>query len=89
MENKKINKNCVDTHMRIHQNLRKYLIDAQDFYNSEKDDGKPNISMNTLCNIVILSLKDYLEILSEVEQKKYLIGKLAKYEELIEKTEGL
>ena len=72
--------------MRIYQNLRNYLIDAQDFYNNEKDDGKPNISMNTLCNIAILVLREYLESLSEVEQKKYLIGKLAKYEELIEKS---
>ena len=86
MENKQINKNCADTHMRIHQNLRNYLIDVQDFYNNVKDDGKANISMNTLCNIAILVLREYLESLSEVEQKKYLIGKLAKYEELIEKS---
>ena len=86
MPKTKMNKNHVDTHMRIHQNLRNYLIDAQDFYNNEKDDGKPNISMNTLCNIAILVLREYLESLSEVEQKKYLIGKLAKYEELIEKS---
>ena len=86
MKKTKINTNHVNTHMRIHNDLRNCLIDVQDFYNSVKDDGKSNISMNTLCNIAILSLKDYLENLSEVEQKKYLIGKLAKYEELIEKS---
>ena len=86
MSRKKINTNCVDTHMRIHNELRNYLIDVQNFYNSEKDNDKTNISMNTLCNIAILVLKDYLESLTEVEQKKYLIGKLAKYEELIEKS---
>ena len=62
--------------MRIHQNLRKYLIDVQDFYNSVKDDGEPNISMNTLCNIDILSLKDYLDSLSESEQRVCIINKM-------------
>ena len=73
MENKQINKNCVDTHMRIHQNLRNCLIDAQDFYNNAKDDSKANISMNTICNIAILSLKNYLENLSKAEQRRYII----------------
>ena len=63
----------MDTHMRIHQNLRNYLIDVQDFYNNVKDDGKANISMNTLCNIAILSLKNYLENLSKAEQRRYII----------------
>ena len=73
MNRKKMNKNHVDTHMRIETELRNYLIDTQDFYNSIKDNGKPNISMNTLCNIAILSLKNYLENLSEAEQRRYII----------------
>ena len=73
--------------MRIHNDLRNCLIDVQDFYNSVKDDGKSNISMNTFCNIDILSLQEYLESLNEIKQKEHLIGKLAKYKELIKKNQ--
>ena len=69
MTRKKMNKNHVDPHRRIQADLRNYLIDVQNFYNSVKDDGRSNISMNTLCNMTILVLREYLESLSEVEQK--------------------
>ena len=89
MPKTKINTNHVDTHMRIHQNLRNCLIDAQDFYNNAKDDSKANISMNTLCNIHIPSLQKHLERLNEVKQRTYLINKIREYEEIIEKSRGL
>ena len=65
--------NHVDTHMRIQTDLRNYLIDIQDFYNSVKRENKPKISRNTICNVAILSLKVYLESLSEAEQRRCII----------------
>ena len=89
MSGRKNNKNHMDTHMRIHQNLRNYIEDTQDFYNSVKKEDKPNISMNTLCNIHIPSLQKHLERLNEVKQRTYLINKIREYEEIIEKSRGL
>ena len=61
------NNERIDVHIRINKDLRNYLEDVQNFYNSVKDDDKPNIPINTLCNMNILSFKEYLESLNEVE----------------------
>ena len=64
------NNERVDVHMGINKNLRNYLTDVQDFYNTVKDDDKPNIPINILCNMSILSFKEHLESLNEVEQSR-------------------
>ena len=70
------NNKRVDVHMRINKDLRNYLRDIQDFYNTVKDEDKPNIPINTLCNMSILSFKEHLESLNEVEQHRYIINKI-------------
>ena len=70
------NNERVDVHMGINKNLRNYLTDVQDFYNTVKDEDKLNIPINTLCNMSILSFKEHLESLNEIEQRRYLINKM-------------
>ena len=70
------NNERVNVHMRINKDLRNYLTGVQDFYNTVKDNDKPNIPINTLYNMSILSFKEHLESLNKLEQHRYLINKI-------------
>lgn len=76
-----------DTHLRVVNDLRQSLDDIRMFYNSRKHEDTPAISINSLCNLAIMCLKDQLHNLSDDEAMTYITTKASEYDSLRAKTE--
>lgn len=72
----------IDTHLRVNTDLRSFLNRTQEFYNTHKHENTPAISINSLCNLAIISLRDHLENLSDDEARLYLSKKASEYDSL-------
>ena len=77
-----------DTHLRVNTELRNFLNDTQELYNSRKHEETPHMSINALCNMAIISMKDHLYLLNCDEDRiMYLTGLAEDYGSLVAKTE--
>lgn len=84
--NKIILDKYTDTHLRIYNELKQFLNETKEFYNSSKHEDTPAISINSLCNIAVMCLKDQLNTLNETEAMTYISSKAIEYDSLRAKT---
>ena len=78
----------VDTHIRVNTDLRTFLNKTQKFYNTHKHGETPPMSVNTLCNIAIICLKEQLTSFNTDEETKLFLTEMAmKYDSLKAKSE--
>ena len=78
----------VDTHIRVNTDLRTFLNKTQKFYNTHKHEKTPPMSVNTLCNIAIICLKEHMTIFNTDEETRLFLSQMAmKYNTLHAKSE--
>ena len=78
----------VDTHIRVNTDLRTFLNNTQKFYNTHKHAETPRMSINTLCNIALICLKEYMNTFNTDEETRLFLSEMAmKYDTLHAKSE--
>lgn len=70
-------KKHTDTHLRVNTELRNFLSDTQELYNSRKHEETPHMSINALCNMAIISMKDHVNLLNCDEDRMLFLTQLA------------
>lgn len=84
--NKIILDKYTDTHLRIYTELKQFLNETKEFYNSSKHEDTPPVNITSLSNIAILCLRDQLHNLNETEAMTYISSKAIEYDSLRAKT---
>ena len=60
----------IDTHLRVNTDLRTFLNQIQEFYNTHKHEKTPHMNINNLCNLSIMCLKEHVTSFNINEETK-------------------